>query len=134
MSGLNINECEFKILTKMLSDEHKMLQMEIAKRLSKQRGADYRNIGDEATDRGEESFVDLYTDLVIMGIDSTLKRLNELDQADSRIRSNYYGLCVDCDRPLGNQRLNADPAAARCISCQTKAEDMQSSKDVTPSL
>jgi RNA polymerase-binding transcription factor DksA len=33
-----------------------------------------------------------------------------------------YGRCVDCGEPIGWQRLQAVPAAARCVACQSKVE------------
>ena len=32
------------------------------------------------------------------------------------------GECTDCGQPVGVARLLAQPAAARCIACQSKAE------------
>lgn len=31
-------------------------------------------------------------------------------------------LCLDCDDPLGRQRLKANPDAVRCLDCQTLHE------------
>jgi phage/conjugal plasmid C-4 type zinc finger TraR family protein len=31
-------------------------------------------------------------------------------------------LCRDCDKPIPKARLKANPAATRCIACQTLAE------------
>jgi len=30
--------------------------------------------------------------------------------------------CEDCDKPIPAARLKANPAATRCVSCQTKFE------------
>lgn len=39
-----------------------------------------------------------------------------------RIEAGNYGKCVDCRRQLPDERLEARPEAARCVSCQAKAE------------
>lgn len=39
-----------------------------------------------------------------------------------RLEEGSYGECVDCGVDIGLQRLQAFPAALRCIACQTKAE------------
>ena len=32
------------------------------------------------------------------------------------------GACVDCGRPIGEERLAAIPSAARCVTCQAAWE------------
>lgn len=39
-----------------------------------------------------------------------------------RIAEGSYGLCVTCGNPIALARLQAQPAAARCIDCQAAAE------------
>jgi DnaK suppressor protein len=39
-----------------------------------------------------------------------------------RIDAGTYGRCVDCDRELPDERLDARPEAERCVDCQQKAE------------
>ena len=39
-----------------------------------------------------------------------------------RIDEGTYGLCVVCGTALPEGRLEAKPEAARCVSCQAKAE------------
>jgi DnaK suppressor protein len=33
-----------------------------------------------------------------------------------------YGICVDCGGEIGFGRLQAEPAAARCVECQARHE------------
>lgn len=39
-----------------------------------------------------------------------------------RMDEGSYGDCTDCGKPVGAARLLAQPSAARCIGCQSKAE------------
>ena len=39
-----------------------------------------------------------------------------------RVAEGSYGLCITCGKPIALARLQAQPAAARCIDCQSKAE------------
>lgn len=48
--------------------------------------------------------------------------LEAIDAALARIDDGDYGLCIDCGMAIGAQRLAAQPAALRCVACQTKAE------------
>jgi len=39
-----------------------------------------------------------------------------------RIAEGVFGECVDCQKTIALPRLQATPAAMRCIACQTKFE------------
>jgi DnaK suppressor protein len=42
--------------------------------------------------------------------------------AERRLANGEYGLCEDCGDAIGFARLEAHPAASRCVRCQEKAE------------
>jgi DnaK suppressor protein len=39
-----------------------------------------------------------------------------------RLDAGEYGRCIDCGADLSAARLEAKPEAARCVTCQGKAE------------
>lgn len=48
--------------------------------------------------------------------------LRLLDAALERIRAGTYGRCIDCGEPIALARLQAAPAAPRCVVCQQSSE------------
>ena len=40
------------------------------------------------------------------------------DAARERVASGQVDRCVDCDEPIGYERLRAQPFAVRCVDCQ----------------
>ena len=48
--------------------------------------------------------------------------LQAVKAALQRLADGSYGECVSCGKDIAPERLQASPAAARCIACQTKAE------------
>jgi DnaK suppressor protein len=46
----------------------------------------------------------------------------EILAALARIGDGSYGQCVDCAGPVPEPRLEARPATARCVPCQTKRD------------
>jgi RNA polymerase-binding transcription factor DksA len=54
---------------------------------------------------------------VISLLDSARASLVALDEARARIEDGRYGECVRCGRPIGIERLRADPAATACVRC-----------------
>jgi DnaK suppressor protein len=49
----------------------------------------------------------------------------QVRSALDRIQKGTYGICEECEEPIGDRRLNAIPWASLCIRCQT-ALDAQS--------
>ena len=45
--------------------------------------------------------------------------LAEIDAAMERWDAGIYGVCEECGTPIGEERLEARPAARTCISCAT---------------
>jgi DnaK suppressor protein len=46
----------------------------------------------------------------------------EIIAALARIDDGNYGRCVDCGGPVPEARLEARPATARCVPCQSKRD------------
>ena len=43
--------------------------------------------------------------------------LGEIDAALARIDAGTYGICTNCGKPIGEERLEALPWASLCIDC-----------------
>ena len=50
------------------------------------------------------------------------QELQAVKAALQRVAEGSYGECVKCGNDIAAPRLMANPAAARCIDCQTKEE------------
>ena len=51
---------------------------------------------------------------------SAREQRDEVLAALARIDDGSYGHCVDCGNQIPEERLDARPDAARCVSCQAK--------------
>jgi RNA polymerase-binding transcription factor DksA len=49
-------------------------------------------------------------------------QLGEIDAALARIEAGTYGTCELCGKPIGDERLEAMPAARYCLEDQARAE------------
>ena len=49
-------------------------------------------------------------------------RLRDARAALRRLDSGSFGICVDCEEDINLKRLTAVPWAARCITCQERAD------------
>jgi DnaK suppressor protein len=48
----------------------------------------------------------------------------QIRAALQRLEEGTYGTCLDCGQQISEARLGVRPEAARCVDCQTKAEDL----------
>ena len=88
----------------------------------------HRSLEDETE---EETFdnhlADSATATLDREIDYTLEEnsehvLKEIDDALSRIDDGTYGTCVNCGKPIAEERLAAIPWATYCIDCKRLQE------------
>lgn len=63
-------------------------------------------------------------DVAAGNINRASSLLREVTQALERARTGVYGICVDCEEDVPEKRLAAVPWAARCVPCQTAADDL----------
>ncbi len=61
-------------------------------------------------------------DLTIGALDRNAKLLREVRAALSRVGAGTFGICLDCEEPIGTKRLAAVPWTTSCIVCQEAAD------------
>lgn len=65
---------------------------------------------------------DVLAQLDIAMVSRDLTELTEVEAALARMREGPYGTCEDCGATIPYARLQANPAALRCIACQDALE------------
>ncbi|HET9201558.1 MAG TPA: TraR/DksA C4-type zinc finger protein [Acidimicrobiia bacterium] len=73
-----------------------------------------KRIGDGTTEAVER----LSTTAAARSISDSLA---DIDRALAKIDDGTYGRCDECGREIGAQRLEALPAASRCVDCAGRA-------------
>lgn len=48
--------------------------------------------------------------------------LDKIDKALSKIREGTFGQCEECEEPISDKRLEANPEFSHCISCAEQNE------------
>lgn len=100
----------------------KALREDISRELRKRDEEHYAALAGEITDRSEESVADLLVDVTLAEISRDVEELRDVEAALARIDRGTWGVCIDCDKQIEADRLEAIPAAARCLDCQTTYE------------
>ena len=88
--------------------------------------------GSLTDDSGEETAYDNHlgdtaTDTYDRELGYTLEEnsehvLSEIEAALKRIEEGTYGICTNCGKEIGEERLEARPWATLCIDCQRERE------------
>jgi len=58
-------------------------------------------------------------------------RLRKVDDALDRLMSGSYGLCSECAKPIGEIKLDTDPAASLCLDCSENKPVISSSESTS---
>ena len=94
---------------------------------------DFRALEEEEAQAGSTDSV-LSTHLADVGSDrassdvnlecqaTTSSEIRQIDEALDRIRDGSFGLCEECEKPIGKGRLEAIPYARLCLPCKTAEE------------
>jgi DnaK suppressor protein len=82
-----------------------------------------RQADDDPTVDLADKAANSYTKEFLFGMTNSDRTiLNMIDEALKRIKSNEYGLCMNCQEEMQQKRLEAVPWAKHCINCQEKME------------
>ena len=109
-------------LKERIGQRSRALVAELRDDVRKTRAERYGEVAGEVPDHGDESVASLIADLDQAELSRDVDELRDLEAAHERIANGDYGVCVDCGRDIGFERLRAAPSAIRCIACQTLHE------------
>ncbi len=56
--------------------------------------------------------------------------LKQVDAALRRIERGTFGVCLECEEPISNKRLEAVPWARYCIRCQDRHNALSDASDI----
>ncbi|GAB4292070.1 MAG: TraR/DksA C4-type zinc finger protein [Thiohalomonadaceae bacterium] len=128
-----LNDEQLNNLQQLLTTERARLRGEIRDHLLATDREQYGELAGQVHDAGEESVADLLADVNVAVLGRLIVELREVEAALVRIATGGYGLCEDCGIDIPYARLQAYPAARRCIEHQALHEK-QYAEEGKPSL
>ena len=105
-----------------IEQRREALLAELREDVERTRKDRHEDLAGASGDAGDESVATLIADLDHADVGRDLNELRELEAARTRLSEGRYGTCDDCGGEIGYERLKANPAAVRCIACQTRHE------------
>lgn len=88
----------------------------------------------QVEDLGEQGEQRIREALVQAEQERDVDELRQIAAAKERVTRGEYGQCVDCGVDIPFARLQAQPAAARCVPCQKEYEQTHDSVVRIPPL
>jgi len=79
-------------------------------------------LGRASGDSADEALAVTLGNLSAARLDHEVRALQTLDNARQRLNDKEFGLCEDCGEKIPLARLTANPAATRCVACQSHFE------------
>ncbi len=101
------------------------LRLDIQRELRKYDDESYTALAQRVADSGEQAWSDLVSDLNLAEVTRDVQELRRIETALNRLAQGKYGICTDCGDRIERERLEANPAAVRCLECQRDAEHRQ---------
>ncbi len=107
-----------------LDERRQQLQQRRAEIVSNNRRArlELRDRPERIGDSIDESTDEQGTSTEMRLKDRERNLLNQINRALDEIAEGTYGLCIECDEPIGQARLAARPMAQLCIDCKEDKE------------
>jgi DnaK suppressor protein len=88
---------------------------------------------DDAKESSDLALRDVIQELALRAGDRDSKMVADIDQALMRMREGSYGICIRCNKPIDERRLEAMPTARYDAVCQAEIETAKGQK-AGPSL
>jgi DnaK suppressor protein len=85
-------------------------------------GARPRALADHREETDDDAVIDLESSLEVDSLQRNSMELREVEKAKARLHTLEYGECSDCGGDIPFTRLQANPLATRCTTCQAAFE------------
>jgi DnaK suppressor protein len=117
----NSQDGRYEVLSRMLMDRQAEIRNK-RRSLREALPAELAQVKD-VEEQSMEDFV-LGMDFALMEMESAT--LRKIDDAILRLQEGRYGICIECDEPIAEARLQALPFADLCRGCQEQVEENRS--------
>ena len=82
----------------------------------------------QVQDPGDQALTSTMEALRLSLQDAEVDEYRRISSALNKINEGLYGMCIDCDNPISEKRLQLFPDTTRCLTCQ-EAFEAQSGQD-----
>jgi DnaK suppressor protein len=116
---------ELESIKKELLVRKRQLWDEIGDDIDEDVREEYQELIQMAKDGGDRGIAELRETTAYSLIRLKVEEIETIEEALQRVETKKYGLCRDCSRWIRPARLQVQPFAVRCLSCQEKREKLK---------
>lgn len=113
-----LNSKQLEELREMLTRERMLILQRINHATSSL--TSNRQAGEESADIGSDDFI---RETTLSTLADEREKLQMIELALQNMNSKSYGICTDCNKPIGLGRLRAKPYAKLCVTCKSIREE-----------
>ena len=117
-----LTDNELETIKNDLIEKKRQLWDEIDDDIDEDVGEEHQELIQTAKDGGDRGFAELRNSTIFSLIKLKVKEVERIEEAIQRIDKGKYGRCRDCSHWIRPARLQVQPYAVRCRSCQEKLE------------
>jgi DnaK suppressor protein len=78
---------------------------------------------DQVQDQADQALSSAFETLKSSLHNNEYEEYKMIEKALKMVDAGTYGMCVDCQQPISEKRLESYPNATRCLPCQETAEE-----------
>lgn len=120
-----LTDKELENIKKDLLERKRQLWDEISDDIDEDVREEHQELIQMAKDGGDRGLAELRESTIFSLIELKVEEIETIEEALQRIEIGKYGRCRDCSRWIRPARLQVQPYAVRCRSCQEKQEKME---------
>jgi DnaK suppressor protein len=121
----HLSRTDLDAFTRRLQERRRALIAEIRQEIEDdddEHSVALRDQFDSLDPHDDRAVSDWVRDVGIAQVVRDTRELDEVETALRRVADQSYGACMDCDEAIPRARLEASPAAVRCVPCQQRIE------------
>ena len=111
---------DLKVFRKLLEERKRDILSEAERAVDAMNGAE-----EMLADPTDRASVESDRIFLLRMKDRERKLLSKIDEAFARLHDGSYGLCEECGRAIGVERLKARPVTTLCIQCKSEQEERE---------
>lgn len=113
---------DLETFTRRLQERRRALITAIIDGAEAEHAESLRDRYDDLDPHDDRAIGDWVRDVGLAQFERETAELRAVESALKRVADGAFGECVDCGEAIPRARLEANPAAERCVPCQERAE------------
>ncbi len=118
----HLSKAQLESLRAALDARAKTLRRELGDALHDPQAREALGLPNRHAETDDDAVAELEATIDIASAQRDARELNDVIEALARMHDEEYGICVQCGRDIPLARLQAQPSAKRCVTCESELE------------